>query len=140
MTDNKTHSIKVNPDNACFVCGRDNPIGLHAEFIVDQEQNKASTTLTISSNFQGWQGLVHGGIIATLLDETAIYACRPLALEAVTAGMTLKFKHPVKTDSPLTVKAEVVAVKRRIAKVSSCLMVDSVIMAEAEIKVMLLGK
>ena len=132
--------LDVNADNGCFVCGRENPIGLQVEFNVDHEQNRANATLTIGSNFQGWQGVVHGGIIATLLDETAIYACRPLAHEAVTAGMTVKYKKPVKVDCPLALQAEVLSVKRRIAIVRSCLLVDSKVMAEAEVKVMLLNK
>ena len=96
--------------------------------------------MTIGSNFQGWQGVVHGGIIATLLDETAIYACRDLAHTAVTAGMTIKYKKPVQIDCPLTLQAEVVSVKRRIALVASCLMVESKVMAAAEVKVMLLNE
>ena len=138
-TENKA-PLNVDADNGCFVCGRENPIGLQVEFFVDQEQNRAKASLTIGNNFQGWQGVVHGGIIATLLDETAIYACRPLAHEAVTAGMSVKYKKPVKVDCPLTLQAEVLSVKRRIAFVHSCLLVDAKVMAEAEVKVMLLNR
>ncbi len=130
----------VKADDGCFVCGAENPIGLRAEFSVDSENNRAIANITIGSNFQGWQGVVHGGIIATLLDETAIYACRALSDRAVTAGMSVKYKHPVRIDCPLTLKAEVISVKRRIAVVNSRLIVESTIMAEAEVKVMLLEK
>jgi uncharacterized protein (TIGR00369 family) len=130
--------LDVNADSACFVCGGDNPIGLQAEFTIDAKQNRASTKLTIGANFQGWQGVVHGGIIATLLDETAIYACRPLSKTAVTAGMTVRYKHPVRVDCQVRLFAEVVSVRRNIAVVRSRLTVDTVLMAEAEVKVKLL--
>lgn len=130
----------IKADDGCFVCGCENPVGLHAEFVVDSENNRARASLSIDSNFQGWQGVVHGGIIATLLDETAIYACRTLSHTAVTAGMTIKFKKPVRIDCPLTLQADVISVKRRIALVTSSLLVDSEVMAEAEVKVMLLNE
>ena len=134
----KNNVIKA--DDGCFVCGRENPVGLHADFLVDTDNNRASARLTIGSNFQGWQGVVHGGIIATLLDEVAIYACRALSHTAVTAGMTVKYKKPVRTDCLLTLQAEVVSVKRRIALVTSQLKIESELMAEAEVKVMLLNE
>jgi uncharacterized protein (TIGR00369 family) len=130
--------LDVNTDSACFVCGGDNPIGLQVEFTIDSKQNRASAKLTIGTNFQGWQGVVHGGIIAALLDETAIYACRQLSKTAVTAGMSVRYKHPVRVDCQVSLLAEVVSVRRSIAVVKSSLTVDTVIMAEAEVKVMLL--
>ncbi len=128
----------IKADDGCFVCGSKNPIGLQVQFSVDSVNNRANASITIGSNFQGWQGVVHGGIIATLLDETAIYACRALSSRAVTAGMSVKYKHPVRVDCPLTLQSEVVSVKRRIVVVNSRLIFESTIMAEAEVKVMLL--
>jgi uncharacterized protein (TIGR00369 family) len=129
----------VKGDDGCFVCGKENPVGLHVEFSVDSDNNRANADLTLGNNFQGWQGIIHGGIIATLLDEAAIYACRALSDGAVTAGMNVKYKKPVKVNCPLTLKAEVVSCKRRIAVVNSQLIVDLEIMAEAEVKVKLLA-
>ena len=140
MNSVENSTLDVNADTACFVCGQDNPIGLHAEFTIDSQTNSASAVLSIGKNFQGWQGVVHGGIIASLLDETAIYACRPLSLSAVTAGMTVKYRKPVKVDCTVQLTAEVVTVKRKIAIVHSRLIVESIVMAEAEVKVMLLNK
>ena len=140
MNRTKDNLLDVNSDDACFVCGQDNTIGLQAKFNIDPKQNSASAVLTIGTNFQGWQGVVHGGIIATLLDETAIYACQSLSKTAVTAGMTVKYRKPVKVDCLVQLTAEVVCVKRSIAIVNSRLMVGTEIMAEAEVKVMLLNE
>lgn len=128
----------VKSDKGCFVCGLENPIGLKIDFIVDKGRQRASANVQIGSNFQGWQGVVHGGIIAALLDEAAIYACRGLSDEAVTAGLSVRYKTPVKVDSLLSLEAEVVTVKRNIAVVKSRLTIESSTMAEAEVKVKLL--
>ena len=131
--------VSINADRACFVCGDENPIGLKAKFVVDPETNRSTASLTIGTHFQGWQGVVHGGIIASLLDEAAIYACRALSIEAVTAEMTVRYRKPVTVDSPLLLKAEVLSFKRQIALVRSQVIVDTDIMADAEIKIYLLN-
>jgi acyl-coenzyme A thioesterase PaaI-like protein len=51
----------------CFVCGVDNPIGLHLDIWMDGEQVWAE--FTPGQQHQGWPGVLHGGIQATLLDE-----------------------------------------------------------------------
>ena len=127
----------VKSDNGCFVCGHENPIGLKIDFVVDKENRRASANLQIGSNYQGWQGVVHGGIIATLLDEAAIYACRAISDEAVTAALSVRYKSPVEINCPLNLEAEVISVKRNIAIVKSRIIVESSIKAEAEVKVML---
>ncbi len=68
----------------CLICGDNNPIGLHADFTTNKENGSATTTVTIPSVFQGWQGITHGGMIAALLDETCAQACiGRLSVEAV---------------------------------------------------------
>jgi uncharacterized protein (TIGR00369 family) len=129
----------VKSDDGCFVCGPENPIGLKVDFIVDKDNKRACANVRIGANFQGWQGVVHGGIIASLLDEAAIYACRGISDEAVTAGLSVRYKIPVAIDCLITLEAEVVSVKRHVALVKSALIVESSIMAEAEVKVMLLN-
>lgn len=52
----------------CFACGMRNDAGLHLEF--RQEGDEVVTEFTADERFQGFPGMVHGGILATLLDET----------------------------------------------------------------------
>ena len=56
----------------CFVCGKDNPIGLKLRF--DWDGKTARAEFTPTELYQGWQGVVHGGIIAVMLDEVAAWA------------------------------------------------------------------
>ena len=52
----------------CFVCGRDNPIGLHLHF-QDNGVDEVTAEFTILPEFQGYPGIAHGGVIMSILDE-----------------------------------------------------------------------
>lgn len=52
----------------CFVCGVENPFGLHLKF--DQTgPGEVSAEITLTEKYQGYPGIVHGGIVAAMLDE-----------------------------------------------------------------------
>ncbi len=127
--------MQVEDSNDCFVCGDDNPNGMHASFSIDYNNNSASCDYTIPSHFQGWHGIAHGGILATLLDETCVYACRPLAKEVVTAAINLRYKKPVPVATPLRISAEVCEQKKRYFVVSARIEIDGVVHTEADAKV-----
>ncbi|MFC1962064.1 PaaI family thioesterase, partial [Chloroflexota bacterium] len=54
-------------DGLCFGCGQNNPIGLKLKFKKDGDGVR--TEFTPGESYQGWPGMVHGGIIGCLLDE-----------------------------------------------------------------------
>ncbi|MBU4485593.1 MAG: PaaI family thioesterase [Candidatus Delongbacteria bacterium] len=129
--------MKVEDDAFCFVCGDKNNIGLHANFTVN-DNNSASARLVIPSDYQGWAGIVHGGIISTLLDEVSIYACRKISTNGVTAEINVKFKKPVPTEKEIFLTAKVVEIKRRLILVQAELVCDGQVHADAETKVFIL--
>ncbi len=135
MNDNVS---KVQSDDACFVCGRENNHGLNITFSTDTGMQTAEAETFIKDEFQGWQGIVHGGIIAALLDEAAIYACRALSFEAVTAELTIRYRKPVPTGQRLRVFAEVIDCRRRVVRTFSRLTIEGEVYAEAEGKIVLL--
>jgi acyl-coenzyme A thioesterase PaaI-like protein len=53
----------------CFGCGPDNPYGLHLQFTLDATAQTATARVHLDRHFEGPPGHIHGGIIATLLDE-----------------------------------------------------------------------
>lgn len=120
-------------DGRCFICGKDNPIGLKAEFRTDPARRRAETQLRINEQFQGWQGITHGGIISALLDEICAQACMGSGLQVVTSELKLRFRAPVPTGSMVTVVGEVVEERRRLVDVKGWLEVDGKVMAEAEV-------
>ncbi len=54
----------------CFVCGVQNPIGLHLRFF-ESEPGEVVAEVIVPENFQGYPGIVHGGIVGAMLDEVA---------------------------------------------------------------------
>ncbi len=123
--------MEILSDDQCFVCGPANSHGLHADFIVDREEHRAHCTLPIPSRFQGWQGLVHGGILAALLDEAGIYACRATGEHFVTAELTVKYKLPVPVETELLISAEVLEQKRKIYFVQARIEAGGKVLAES---------
>ncbi|MCP4753739.1 MAG: PaaI family thioesterase [Proteobacteria bacterium] len=97
----------------CFVCGNRNPIGLDREFFyVD---HRIETTFLPGPEHGGYKNTVHGGILATLLDEamgwTSIISQPTLC---VAADLSVRYKLPAKVGEQLLVSAELIADKRRI--------------------------
>ncbi len=126
--------MKVADDKHCFACGDLNEHGLHAD-ITTNDGNTSRCKIKIPSRFQGWKGMVHGGIISTLLDEISMYACRNISLRGVTAEIDVKFRKPVPIDTELELKAKVTDIRRKIICVQAELLVDGVVHASAETKV-----
>lgn len=125
--------MQVLDDGRCFVCGKDNPIGLKATFTIDPERRRAVTDVRIADDYQGWQGITHGGIISALLDEICAQACMGSGLQVVTSELKLRFRAPVPTGSVVTVIGEVVAERRRLVDTKGWLELDGKIMAEADV-------
>lgn len=125
--------MQVFDDNHCFVCGKNNPIGLKAEFIIDRHRRRAETSVTIGENFQGWQGITHGGIISALLDEICAQACIGSGIQVVTSELRLRYREPIPTGSAVKVIGEVVGEPRRLVTVKGWVELNGQVMAEAEV-------
>jgi uncharacterized protein (TIGR00369 family) len=95
----------------CFVCGKENSIGLHLTFFEEGEQVVAS--FTPGEEHQGFPGILHGGIISALLDETVGRAILALNLWAVTARMEIDFRAPVPIGRPVTISGRIVEFGKR---------------------------
>ena len=126
--------MKVEDDKYCFACGYLNKYGLHAD-ITTNDDNTSHCKISVPSRFQGWKGMVHGGIISTLLDEISIYACRKISLRGVTAEIDIKFRKPVPIDTELELKAKVTEIRRKMVSVQAELLVDGIVHASADTKV-----
>lgn len=85
--------------SGCFVCGQENRIGLKARFFWDGE--KAVCDIAAEEVFAGYKNILHGGIVATLLDEIMIKALLAEDILAVTAEITIRLKKPVYTGDNL---------------------------------------
>lgn len=108
--------MKFETDGNCFVCGEKNPNGLRLTFEIDKDRQTLKTIFIASPTYQGWDGLVHGGIISTLLDEAMAKLVYELGHPAVTASLEIKFKKPVPILKPLNVFGEITEVNRRLIR------------------------
>src|SRR3954454_19180552 len=103
--------LSVRSDHACFGCGDDNPIGLRLRFAPDERGVKAA--FIPSPNHQGFQDLVHGGIISAVLDEAMAWATARAGVWAVTGEMRVRFRQPLKIGEPTSVVARVSGARGR---------------------------
>ncbi|MFY9855680.1 MAG: PaaI family thioesterase [Terracidiphilus sp.] len=90
--------------NGCFGCGPANAGGLHLEFLL-AEHGLAGCLPTIPDRFEGPVGYLHGGIIATLLDEAMSTSLRARGLTAMTRQMEINQLRPVHSDAPTRVES-----------------------------------
>jgi uncharacterized protein (TIGR00369 family) len=84
----------------CFVCGEDNSAGLRARFFAAADGTVLSTYVA-EERFVGYAGILHGGVLAALLDEVMIKAILKDDILAVTASMEVKFKKPVRVGQEI---------------------------------------
>jgi uncharacterized protein (TIGR00369 family) len=98
--------------NHCFGCGPTNPAGLRLSFTETDEG--VEVEYTVPSHLQGATGIVHGGILATLLDETLCMTAYAKAGTPVFTGeLTVRYLRPVPTGAPLRVRGRIVEAKTK---------------------------
>ena len=108
--------MKLESSGNCFVCGKNNPNGLKLSFEINKEKQTLKTTFVASPTYQGWDGVVHGGILSTLLDEAMANLIYELGYQAVTASIEIRFKKPAPILKPLLVYGEVTEVSKRLIR------------------------
>jgi len=89
----------------CFVCGIQNPFGLRLRF-ADDDDSSVRAEFAVPEQFNGYPGIVHGGIVATILDETSGRALLARGHDIknlfVTLKMEIRYRQPTPTNTPLT--------------------------------------
>jgi acyl-coenzyme A thioesterase PaaI-like protein len=85
----------------CFGCGSSNPMGLGMRFRL--EDGRAVAEFRPEPHHQGFPGHMHGGLVATMLDEAMGWAVYGQGVWAVTARMSVRFREPVPLSGPLLV-------------------------------------
>ncbi len=95
--------------NYCFGCGQMNPAGLKLD--VSVTDGRARAVYHPRPEHQGFPGMMHGGLVATLLDEVMGWAIVDAQIWATTGKMEIRFRRPVPLDQDLAVEATIT--KRR---------------------------
>jgi len=123
----------------CFGCGRHNPIGLKLEF---REQNdKYIANFVAGPEHQSYDGIVHGGIISTLLDEIMARYPYVKGLNTVTARLEVRFRQPTPIGQELTVTGWVTNQRGKMLELAATLaLADGTITAEGKATVIDVGE
>lgn len=97
--------------NGCFGCGPDNPDGMHLSFQIEDDRVVGRFSLPV--RFQGPPGHLHGGVIATILDEAMSKVNAKYGQRAMTAHLDVRYRRPVPIDRQLVVEARRVRGEKR---------------------------
>ena len=98
----------------CLVCGRDNPVGLRLTLSVDDSTGEVSAPYTAREEHIGFRDTLHGGMIATVLDETMAWAAIWQAKRFCLCGeLTTRFRKPAVPGRDLLVRARVTLARPR---------------------------
>lgn len=126
----------------CFVCGVENPHGLQIRFFNDGH-HRCLARVTLGEQFQSYPGVAHGGILATVLDETM---GRAILSEGVpgeyheimeerfmfTARLETRYRRPVPLNQEFIVRGRVDEDRGRLAQVSGeIVLADGTVAVEA---------
>lgn len=133
---NKNITLYRQPNSDyCFICGRKNPHGLYMAFYDDGDQTVYATH-TVPEVYQGYPGVVHGGIVASMLDE----AVGRVAMIGdphhfmMSVKLEVKYRHPVPTETPLRLIGRIERLRGRLGKaVGEIVLPDGTVAAEAAI-------
>ena len=128
--------IKQPSSRTCFLCGKENKHGLKMEWYNNPQSNKVEATVIIPEHFNGYPGIAHGGIVATILDESA---GRAVLLDGnfddlfVTLKLEVSYRNTTPTETPLYVSSWIIRRSSKRVKVAAEMrLADGTVTAECE--------
>lgn len=105
----------------CFACGTLNTNGLG--LVLHLEPERSWTELTLDRRFEGWEGIAHGGIVTTILDEVMAWSLVASDNWGVTARLAVEFRRPVPVETRIRAIGWVTKARRRVID-TAALMID----------------
>ncbi len=117
------------PSNHCFVCSQTNPLGLQLRF--EQHDGVVSSRFVPCTWHEGWQAVVHGGVLAALLDEAMAYTLFFRGVQGVTAKLEVRFRAAVHPSDVLDIEARFTRDTRRLVDTEARILRGHEVVAEA---------
>jgi acyl-coenzyme A thioesterase PaaI-like protein len=106
------HAFIAQPNDRCFVCGSRNPQGLRLCFAPDGDHAVAAVWRT-TDVWEGYRGVIHGGIVSTVLDEAMSKAVAAAGIRALTCELRVRLRQRVETAEELRIRGWVVEKRKR---------------------------
>jgi uncharacterized protein (TIGR00369 family) len=120
----------------CFLCGRQNPVGLKLDFYEEPEARQVRSEFRVPDEYQGFPGVVHGGIVAAILDEVAGRAVMIGTSDQnlmATLRLSVRFRRPTPIDTSLVAVGWVERIGESRARVAGEIRLsDGTVTAECE--------
>jgi acyl-coenzyme A thioesterase PaaI-like protein len=104
-------TFEFSPHN-CFACGTLNAHGMQLDLHI--EPGRCWTELSLETRFEGWEGIAHGGIVCTILDEVMAWSLVGADNWGVTAKLSVDFKRPIHVGRPIRAEGWVTKERRRL--------------------------
>jgi acyl-coenzyme A thioesterase PaaI-like protein len=112
--------LRARTQNCCVVCGHENPYGLRIEYVREPDGAVSAEWLP-TVNWEGFEGIVHGGIIGTVLDEAMSKSVAGMNCEALTGELRVRFRRHVGAGESLRIRGWVVEKVKRLVKTEATL-------------------
>ena len=128
----------VSSHAGCLLCGAQNPLSMRLQFGADENQ-VVHAEFKANDMLQGYQGIVHGGVICALLDSAMTHCLFNHSIEAVTGELKVKFILPVPCHANLQLRAWVEKATNPLYLLKADLTGDGRLLASAEAKFMRTG-
>lgn len=109
---------EVTYDGHCFGCGPHNPHGLQMVF-EPTAPGVASATYTVPERYQSWQGVVHGGMVALILDEAVGWAAWHAGKPGVTGKLEVRYRQPLRVNERVRVTGRIESTRRTLVYTSA---------------------
>jgi acyl-coenzyme A thioesterase PaaI-like protein len=127
------------PDQPCFGCAPDHPIGFHLKF--ERDGDEVVTRMTPGDRYQGAPGIMHGGLVATMADELGAWTCIAITGKfGFTASFDARYQHPIRTGKEVLGRARVLKSAGRFADVETTLLQDGQACFTGEFRFIFLDK
>ena len=135
MTEESSKDLLFTDDHYCLCCGDKNPMGFKMQFRFEDE--KLLSEAVIPKEYQGFNNVVHGGILGTLLDEMMVNLHWLKGVKAVTVEYQVRLKAPCPTNTKVRLSAWPVEEKRNLLYVAAeARLENGILVAEATAKCM----
>jgi acyl-coenzyme A thioesterase PaaI-like protein len=117
---NTKNAVEIN----CFGCAPTNPIGLKLEF--EAVHRQCSSRFSLGPDYESYPGVIHGGIVATILDETLAQTVYHHGNgSAFTVGLRVRYGHPMETNIPHVAIGEIIRADSTLIRASGRIQRDT---------------
>jgi acyl-coenzyme A thioesterase PaaI-like protein len=114
-----TAERKLDP-SSCFACSPDNRRGLHLDFHANDGGEMVAEWIP-ESEFEGFRGIIHGGVVSTVLDEAMAKVVAAAGIDALTAELRVRFRQQVTTGAAVEIRGWIEGHQRRVVRTEATL-------------------